>query len=355
LAQAAGVARFILEVAPGGATLQHVMSELIDQLTSLTRLRDGDGLDTAMAHLALDMVQARRVGVHRLVFDHGAQRWLTTAVAEAPGRRVRASLPGTGWQRDECPLWLGCLAQQQPRLLGGPVHGLLHPLAPLSEPSAGVIEIHTEQAPTPEQQRLIGSLMRFYRQLRDLIDENERDSLTGLLNRKSFDETFVRAAQGVPMPGMLPGAGAWWLGLVDIDHFKRVNDVYGHLIGDEVLLLVAQLMRRSFGFSDRLYRFGGEEFIVLLHAADMAQACTAFDRLRLEIETHEFPQVQRLTVSIGYTAVDGDDTPSSAFARADAAVYAAKQGGRNRIVAHGDALGEAAVKPAPVFGAVEFF
>ena len=264
-------------------------------------------------------------------------------------------MPGAGWQRDECPLWLGCLEQQQPRVLGGPVHGLLHPLAALSEPAAGVIEIHTEGPPTPEQQRLIGSLMRFYRQLRDLIDENERDSLTGLLNRKSFDETFVRAAQGAPMPGMLPGPGAWWLGLVDIDHFKRVNDVFGHLIGDEVLLLVAQLMRRSFGFSDRLYRFGGEEFIVLLRAADEPQARDAFDRFRLEIEAHEFPQVQHLTVSIGYTAVDGDDTPSSAFARADAAVYAAKQAGRNRIVAHGDEVTEDAAKPAPVFGAVEFF
>jgi len=331
------------------------MSELIDQLTRLTRLRDGDGLDTAMAHLALDLVQARRVAVHRLVYDHGSQRWLTTALAGTAGRRGRAAAPRAGWRHDECPLWLSCLQQQVPRLLAAPAHGLLHPLAPLSEPSAGIIEIHTERAPTPEQQRLVGSLMRFYRQLRDLIDENERDSLTGLLNRKSFDETFVRAAQGASMPGLLPGPGAWWLGLVDIDHFKRVNDVYGHLIGDEVLLLVAQLMRRSFGFGDRLYRFGGEEFIVLLRAPAADQARAAFERLRLQIAEHDFPQVQRLTVSIGYTAVDPDDTPSSAFARADAAVYAAKQAGRDRTVAHDDPVTTDAAKPAPVFGAVEFF
>jgi diguanylate cyclase (GGDEF)-like protein len=124
--------------------------------------------------------------------------------------------------------------------------------------------------------------------------------------------------------------------VVDIDHFKRVNDSHGHLIGDEVLLLVAQLMRQTFRHGDRIYRFGGEEFVVLLRCPQAQSARVAFERLRLRIGAHDFPQVGQLTVSIGYTAVDADDTPSAAFERADLAVYEAKNAGRNRTVAHAD-------------------
>jgi diguanylate cyclase (GGDEF)-like protein len=199
------------------------------------------------------------------------------------------------------------------------------------------------------------------------MDDNERDSLTGLLNRKSFDESFVRAAMA--MEGdvhlgpdselaeyerrALSNAARHWLAVVDIDHFKRVNDQYGHLIGDEVLLLVAQLMRRALRHGDRIYRFGGEEFVVLLRCPNSDAARVAFERLRKQISAHDFPQVGHLTVSIGYTAIDADDTPGLAFERADKALYKAKKDGRDRTVAHTDlALRGTADTPR---GELEFF
>ncbi len=201
----------------------------------------------------------------------------------------------------------------------------------------------------PQVLLLAEALVGIYRNFLDLLDYSERDTLTGLLNRKSFDETFMKAAHQLPvMPaedeekasGLRHArAGAsFWLGVVDVDHFKRVNDGFGHLIGDEVLLLLAGVMRSSFRQDDRLYRFGGEEFVVLLRAAELAQAESAFERFRRNVETQAFPQVGRITVSIGYTHLNQNDTPAAAFERADKVVYLAKSSGRNQVQSYEAAL-----------------
>jgi len=124
----------------------------------------------------------------------------------------------------------------------------------------------------------------------------------------------------------------YWLGVVDIDHFKRVNDGFGHLIGDEVLVLVARIMRQSFRHYDRLYRFGGEEFVILLRGGTEADAMRAFERFRTNVESYPFPQVNKVTVSVGFTEVQHKDTPSLAFSRADQGVYQAKHEGRNQVL-----------------------
>jgi diguanylate cyclase (GGDEF)-like protein len=145
------------------------------------------------------------------------------------------------------------------------------------------------------------------------------------------------------------------MGVIDIDHFKRVNDTYGHLIGDEVLLLLARLMRASFRFDDRLYRFGGEEFVVLMRCTDAAAASLAFERLRSHVERHMFPQVGRITVSIGFTELKPGDTPSGAFERADKAVYFAKGQGRNQVRHHADLVAAGHLEDDTKVGDVELF
>jgi diguanylate cyclase (GGDEF)-like protein len=125
-----------------------------------------------------------------------------------------------------------------------------------------------------------------------------------------------------------------WLAVIDIDHFKRVNDVFGHLIGDEVLLLLSRLMRNSFRFHDNLYRFGGEEFVVLMRCGEATAALGALQRLRKNVQAYRFPQVENITVSIGMTELRPTDTPSEAFDRADKALYHVKQNGRNGVAYH---------------------
>ena len=172
------------------------------------------------------------------------------------------------------------------------------------------------------------------------------DPLTGIPNRRS-----VESAIGTSITAMAPFA----LLFIDIDHFKRVNDVHGHLIGDEVLILTARLMKECFRSGDRLYRFGGEEFVVLLRCHHADEAAAAFERLRLTVEQFEFPRIDRLTISIGFTAIMASDTPSTAFERADQAVYHAKGHGRNQAVCYETLVSEGTIEAKGAPSEIEFF
>ena len=185
--------------------------------------------------------------------------------------------------------------------------------------------------------------------------------MTGLLDR-TFDETFLKAS--APVTARMSddpqsrraseAAGSFWLGVFDIDHLKRVNDTFGHLIGDEVLLL-SRLMRGSLRLNDCLYRFGGEEFVVLMRCRGGESAALAFERLRGNIERYAFPQVEHISVSIGFSQVTPGDTPSSAFERADKAVYYAKAHGRNQVQCHAALISSGELENASMIGDVELF
>lgn len=172
-------------------------------------------------------------------------------------------------------------------------------------------------------------IVEIYSNLVHLMDSRERDALTGLLNRQTFMTLFELAAARVSQADdrMLS------LAVLDIDHFKRINDNFGHLYGDEVLLQFARLMDRTFRNTDDLFRFGGEEFIVLLGTIVSDSApLYALERFRKAVEEHEFPGGQQITVSIGHVRCDPGVLPTSLVDRADRALYAAKEHGRNRVV-----------------------
>jgi diguanylate cyclase (GGDEF)-like protein len=198
--------------------------------------------------------------------------------------------------------------------------------------------------------------------LHGLLDYSQRDSLTGLLNRKSFDEAFYKAsalpspkgAQDLPERRELD-CPQYWLGVVDVDHFKMVNDRFGHLIGDEVLLLLARVMRSCLRQVDRLYRFGGEEFVVLLRCSGEADALAAFERVADAVRICRFPQVERITISIGFTDVRIGDTPSASVERADQSVYIAKSLGRDRVISHTAMLREGRIQESSSVGDIELF
>ena len=204
----------------------------------------------------------------------------------------------------------------------------------------------------------IACLARIYGSQIKLLDYSELDTLTRLLNRKTFDETFDRlltaqaanCAEGgfADRRGNAEDGSPAWLCVVDVDHFKRVNDSFGHLFGDEVLLRMGELMRKTFRGGDRLFRFGGEEFVVILNAADEKLAAASFNRFRLSVESHEFPQVGQVTCSIGFTAVSAMDVPTDVVGRADEALYFAKEHGRNQVCCYEQLVAEGAIeKPAP--------
>lgn len=193
-----------------------------------------------------------------------------------------------------------------------------------------------------EDRLLLMGLTEFFSQHIALLDYGETDTLTELANRKTFDkhlfEVLGRAAQDAAEEGSAPrrrhggeGEAQYWLAVCDIDRFKSINDTHGHLIGDEVLVMLAQLMRRSFRLADQLFRFGGEEFVVVLQPTAGAAAHAVFERFRSAVELFEFSRVGRVTVSIGFTQLKPNDSPSEVIERADEALYYAKQHGRNRV------------------------
>ena len=144
-----------------------------------------------------------------------------------------------------------------------------------------------------------------------------------------------------------PEARDHWLGVMDIDKFKTINDRFGHLIGDEVLILMANLMRESFRVQDKLFRFGGEEFVALIRPAEFSHATGTFERFRTNVEAFNFPQVGRVTISIGFTRIKLGDTPSIILDSADEALYWAKEHGRNQSHAYETLIAEGKLQRAP--------
>lgn len=346
------------------------MAELIDLLASLTTHRDRERLDVCLAESLMLLLQPQAVGVWRLVGEGEDWRWLCCA-GMRPGEIAASSDPP--WvefdalpARESAPLRSECLTRQLQVSAADPQDGgVIVSVFPIPDgrDQPGVVELRTATAMTAEALRTVHALLRVYGNFQGLLDYSQRDTLTGLHNRKTFDETFLKTAM-LSSPGAQAPlfesrrqaeTGRYWLGVLDIDHFKLVNDNYGHLIGDEVLLLVARIMRHTFRFQDRLYRFGGEEFVVMMRCGDEADALSAFERLRANVERFTFPQAGRVTTSVGVTEVFHRDTPSAAFSRADKAVYAAKQAGRNRVCSYAELVRDGTLVDDSKTGDVELF
>ncbi|MCF6281123.1 MAG: GGDEF domain-containing protein [Candidatus Polarisedimenticolaceae bacterium] len=184
---------------------------------------------------------------------------------------------------------------------------------------------------------LIHCLLNIYRNQLLIFDEKERDQLTGLYNRQTFDEKLSRVMSFYQKRAGIAGRNTdhkSWLAILDIDHFKKVNDTFGHLIGDEVLLLFARVMEQSFRHTDMLFRYGGEEFIVILNGTDDEGARVALERFRSCVASYAFPQVGRVTVSTGYVQVEKSYLPISLIEQADKALYYAKDHGRDQVICY---------------------
>jgi diguanylate cyclase (GGDEF)-like protein len=171
----------------------------------------------------------------------------------------------------------------------------------------------------------IANISRLYQNYITMLHRYERDALTGLMNRHSF-ERQVGVLHQVQ-------AYSYYLAMVDIDHFKRVNDTYGHLFGDDVLILIAKKLKDFFGASHyrHLFRFGGEEFVVLMEGDDTT-AYDSLDRFRVLIEETDFPGVGQVTFSAGIAPINPEVPIVVSIDRADQALYEAKRAGRNRVL-----------------------
>ena len=209
------------------------------------------------------------------------------------------------------------------------------------------------------------SFVQIYSNFMAVLDDNERDTLTGLFNRKAFDSHISELLDDAEkkLDNELPeverrsaGQDAHrWLGILDIDHFKSVNDTYGHLYGDEVLMIFANIMQQSFRKSDLLFRYGGEEFVVILTPASEKDAMKVFNRFRERLEVYDVPQVGHVTVSIGIARLTPNAHPATVLENADQSLYYAKENGRNRVANYHELIDQGILKPRSIVDEIELF
>jgi len=152
------------------------------------------------------------------------------------------------------------------------------------------------------------------------------DALTGAFNRRKFNDLTLAELERVRRYGRPLS-----LFILDIDHFKRVNDVHGHEVGDQVLVTLAGLLRAGIRATDSLARWGGEEFVVLSPSVTADGEAALAERLRAAVAGHDHASVGTVTASFGVAEHRSGETPDELFARADRALYRAKDGGRNRV------------------------
>lgn len=153
-----------------------------------------------------------------------------------------------------------------------------------------------------------------------------RDPLTGAFNRRAMNRELQLAVEANARHG-----AAFGLAMIDIDHFKRINDTRGHEAGDQVLVDFARIVRAGIRKLDQVYRMGGEEFLVLFAAMDEGALPSVCEGLRARIEARLRNDGEAVTASIGCAMLRRGEDAAAWLARADAAMYRAKRGGRNRV------------------------
>lgn len=159
----------------------------------------------------------------------------------------------------------------------------------------------------------------------ELAQQATRDSLTGAGNRRLFDEKVLELI-AMQDRDKTPTS----LVILDIDNFKTINDRFGHIRGDEVLINLAGLLRERLRKGDGLYRLGGEEFAIVANQADQAMALGLAEELRELVETSDLVPAMKVTISLGVAECDAADDARTWFEKADAALYQAKNRGRNQ-------------------------
>lgn len=154
----------------------------------------------------------------------------------------------------------------------------------------------------------------------------EIDPLTNVMNRRKFEDLLEK---------LLDRSQRTALGLtitiMDIDNFKQVNDKYGHQMGDQVLIDVTRLISKLIRKNDHLVRYGGEEFVIISSESDLEGVATMAEKIRRGVEAHTFPEVGKVTLSLGLAQLMENDDPHRLFQRADEKLYQAKAGGKNRV------------------------
>ncbi|MGH8616012.1 MAG: GGDEF domain-containing protein [Gammaproteobacteria bacterium] len=303
---------------------------LLENVVQLTGQKERQALETCLISTLREMIGAQEVVLYESHDDQGERvfKSLVRAGVEAVEAKGKSKRP--------VPLsqdWLAECVAQRKEVMRSSVQGVRVAL-PVFGPDGviGVLALRCTELSERDRELLMG-FVRIYQNYLYLLLDNEHDTLTGLYNRRNLELRLSEAMSGEPPPQRrsYDRERSYCLGVLDIDHFKSINDRFGHLYGDEVLLLFSRIMRKNFREVDLLFRYGGEEFIVLLKNVDEERAKCVLERLRQAVQAYPFPRLGGVTVSIGFVLVSHQGLPSDVISQADRALYYAKEHGRNQV------------------------
>lgn len=179
------------------------------------------------------------------------------------------------------------------------------------------------------KESMLQGIKRIDTKMNKLDRESVTDPLTGLSNRRGMEKTLAQWAES-----------EYAVLFVDVDHFKKINDTYGHEVGDMVLQTISAQMRLNFRPHDLLCRIGGEEFLIFMPDTSLDDAFLAAERFRKSIESHPFKDVKKMTVSVGVAHSSHSLNVEELIREADTALYHAKHAGRNSTVLAHSALSD---------------
>jgi diguanylate cyclase (GGDEF)-like protein len=342
------------------------VNPLLQHVDLITRHRNRGQVEVGVVTAVNDVLGALRTELYKIFMPPGD---VLVGLSVEIGADTPAALThddGFSWPQkigsiENMPHLQACFGSVEPSLehLSDDSTRLIMLLRNEQHEPYGFLVVLRSTPPTAADIDVLHGFAALLKNCLSLLDYSETDTLTRLLNRKTFDEYLIKILANIPNQddatlGALhlphrrhshPQACDHWLAVMDIDKFKTINDRFGHLIGDEVLILMANLMRESFRVQDKLFRFGGEEFVALLRPAEFAHAKATIERFRARVENFDFPQVGRVTISIGFTRIKLGDTPSIILDSADEALYWAKEHGRNQCHAHETLVAAGELKP----------
>jgi len=219
-----------------------------------------------------------------------------------------------------------------------------------------------------DKTELIENIIKIYGNYLTILTESELDKLTGLFNRRTFDRKLGRLLQTQSRKKELYLATASnkerresdtsshaWLVVLDLDNFKTINDTYGHVYGDEILLTLSQKMKEFFRNTDLLFRFGGDEFVIVLEPVTYKNASLTLDSFRKMISEIEFPLIGKITISAGFATITEKDYAPTVLNRADKALYHAKKCGRNSVCNYEVLIEQGELSNKQSAGAIDLF
>ena len=334
---------------------------ILKYINQITHYHVQDSVDKAFLFALLGLFPVRRASVINLFYADKVKLVETYLIEENVSEKDNPTFSKTNKMVFHNEYLDNCLDQRKPCVRCQMDSQQVYFPILINDKPTRILHMVVHESFDDETYELLKYFVGAYKNHASLIHENEHDTLTGLLNRKTFDDKLnnvlhnhIENIYDPDFPdrsdnrcsSLATDEPRYWLGLIDIDYFKKINDVYGHLYGDEVLLMISQLMQKSFRINDMLFRYGGEEFIIILDQTSEEMAYRIFERFRKNVEEHHFPQVGNVTISIGISHVCADCLPRTIVDMADQALYYAKDHGRNRSCNYRQLLADGEIKAA---------